>query len=56
MSIFRRPAPDPRQDDAIRAEKQRYLRAVRAGGYGKTARREQLRLDAINRKRRGREE
>jgi hypothetical protein len=29
--------------------KERYLAAVRAGGYGKTARREQLRLDALNR-------
>jgi hypothetical protein len=34
--------------DEIRAEKQRYIRAVRAGGWGKTAAREQRRLDALN--------
>lgn len=33
------------------AEKQRYLKAVRRGGYGKTAAREQRRLDALNRRR-----
>lgn len=30
-------------------EKERYLRAVRRGGYGKTAQRQQRRLDALNR-------
>lgn len=54
--IFKRTTPDPRRDDEIRAEKQRYLRAVRAGGYGRVAQREQRRLDALNRQRRGREE
>jgi hypothetical protein len=39
-------------NDEIMAEKQRYLRAVRAGGYGRVAQREQRRLDALNRKNR----
>lgn len=46
----------PERADEIRREKQRYLKSVRSGGYGKTARREQRRLDAINRQRTGREE
>lgn len=43
-------------DDEILAEKQRYLAAVRRGGFGRVAAREQRRLDAINQRRRGREE
>lgn len=42
-SIRYRQVPEPTP------EKERHLRAVRAGGYGRTARREQLRLDALNR-------
>lgn len=43
-------------DEEVLAEKQRYLRAVRAGGFGRVAQREQRRLDTLNRRSRGREE
>jgi hypothetical protein len=46
----------PGRADEILREKQRYLAAVRRGGYGRISRREQLRLDAINRQRTGRQE
>ena len=46
----------PQRVSEIRASKQRYLRSVRAGGYGRVAQREQRRLDALNRARDGREE
>lgn len=43
-------------EDAILASKQRYLRAVRRGGYGRVAQREQRRLDRLNEQRRGKAE
>jgi hypothetical protein len=40
--------PAPKTDDEIRAEKQRWVRAVLAGGYGREDARLMRRLIALN--------
>jgi len=57
MGLFSKDLPlTPAQVSEIKAAKQRYLRAVRAGGYGKAAQRDQKRADALRRQRGEREE